>query len=319
MPRIDLSRFRRGLLVAVLLSLLLAISTQHAFAELVQAATPANPREGWAALLDMNDYPAGYTDLPTGYKDSQAWMTTLQAFGWQSSHIMLVRDTLTRSTGETALQFLIGNADANDIVLFFIFAHETWIRNSMDWSDWFPSMWTAVASQNKLLVVASCGAEEFIDAVNGETAPHVHIASVSLGEYAWAGLPEEGLPVIGEVFNQFFTAAFSNVSADANADGEVTVEEAFRFASPASRTYITSEVFPNFPDYAQMSNQMAPHPVLVDAYPGNLSLRVELGIDPVSPISLLTLGLVGLAISVAVVVPLAWMRWRSKSRGESGS
>jgi hypothetical protein len=314
MPPMEDLHSERHLLVALFLGLLLAAVAQNAFVCLAAADSPANPREGWAALLDMNDYPEGYADLPTGYNDSQMWMATLQAFGWQSHHIYLVRETLTRAAGETAIRFLIDNADANDVVLFFIFAHGTWIQNAMQWSEWFPSMWSSVASQNKLLVVSACGAEQFIDAANSEAAPHVHIASAGIGEYAWAGLPEEGLPIIGEVFNQFLNAAFFNVSADANGNGEVTVEEAFAFASPVSQTYITLEVFPRFPDYAEMCNHVAPTPVLDDAYPGELSLKVEPGDAPANPLLPLLLVLLALVISVAVIVPVCVVRRHPKPR-----
>jgi hypothetical protein len=255
----------------------------------------------------MNDFPDEYTDLPTGYNDSQMWNRTLQAFGWQASHMHVVRETLTRAVGESAVQFLINNADANDVVLFFIFAHGSWIQNVMQWTSWFPAMWASIASQNKILVVSACGAEQFIDAVNGEVAPHVHIASVRTGEFAWAGLAEEGLPIIGEVFNQFLTAAFSNASADANTNDEVTVEEAFVFASLSSQVYITLEVFPRFPDYAEMCNHVAPTPALDDAYLNELSLRVELGDHPANPLMLqgLVWLLLAVVVSAAVIVPVS--------------
>jgi len=288
--------------------------TENAFVCLAQTAPPVDPREGWAVLLDMNDYPEGYTDLPTGYNDSQMWTAALHSFGWQSHHVQLARETLTRAVGETAVQFLINNADANDVVLFFIFAHGTWIQNAMQWSDWFPSMWSSVACQNKLLVVSACGAEQFIDAANSEAAPHIHIASAGVGEYAWAGLPEEGLPIIGEVFNQFLTAAFLNVSSDADDNGEVTVEEAFAFASAVSRMYITVEVFPRFPDYAEMCSHVAPTPVLADAYPGELSLKVEPGDAPVDPMLPLLGALLASVFSVAILVPVTVVMRHPKPR-----
>jgi hypothetical protein len=262
----------------------------------------------------MNDFPEEYTDLPTGYNDSQMWIRTLQAFGWQSHHMHVVRETLTRAVGEAAVQFLIDNADANDVVLFFTFAHGGWIQNVMQWSSWFPAMWSSVASHNKLLVVSACGAEQFIDAVDAEAAPHVHIASVGVDEFAWAGLPEEGLPIVGEVFNQFLTAAFLNTSADADGNDEVTVEEAFAFASPASQAYITLEVFPRFPNYAVMCDQVAPTPVVVDTYLGELSLKVEPGDPPANPLLLSPLWwlVLVLLISVAVIGPVAVVMKRPK-------
>jgi hypothetical protein len=66
-----------------------------------------------------------------------------------------------------------------------------------------------------------------------------------------------------------------------DADGEVVVEEAFEFALPLTREYVTSVVFPAFPYYAVMCNHTAPTPVMDDGYMGNFSLQVEPGEPPV--------------------------------------
>ncbi len=116
-----------------------------------------------------------------------------------------------------------------------------------------------------------------------DPAPHIHLAATEVDGFAWAGLPEEELPIIGEVFNHFFTNALTNSSADQNSDGEISVEEAFAFASPLSRSYISTVVFPAFPYFEEMCNLTAPLPVIDDAYPGNFSLQIETGEPPVFP------------------------------------
>ncbi|MFX1244635.1 MAG: hypothetical protein ACFE8F_06695 [Promethearchaeota archaeon] len=248
---------------------------------IVTSQLPNNPREGWAVLLEMDDYPGTNSDLPTGFSDVQKWISTLLVLGWQTHHIQIYQDSLTQSVGEAALHFLAQNADANDVVLFYIFAHGNWILNEMHWENWFSSGWLNLASQEKVLVVSACGSEAMINPVRTDSAGHVHLASSQVGEYSWAGLPEEGLPIIGDVFNHFLTNAFQNASADADDDGEVVVEEAFAFATPLTREYISSVVFPAFPYYAVMSNHTAPIPVIDDAYPEDMSLQVEPGGPPV--------------------------------------
>lgn len=245
---------------------------------LSSAQFPPNPREGWAVILEMNDYPGSGSDLPTGFSDSQKWNATLHALGWQTHHIRFYQGELNQTVGETALQFCMYNADANDVVLFYIFAHGNWILNEMNWLGWFPDQWGSLVSQEKLLVVSACGSEAMIFEEDG-----ISLASSRIEEYSWAGLPSEGLPIIGDVFNHFLTNAFTNSSADLDGNANITVEEAFDFASPLSRDYISSVVFPAFPYYADMSNNTAPHPVKLDNIPEQLSLIVEPGDPPINP------------------------------------
>jgi hypothetical protein len=250
---------------------------------IVSGQPQSNPREGWAVLLEMDDYPGTGSDLPTGFSDLHKWQSILTTLGWQTHHIQLYQDSLTRAVGEAALYFLALNADANDVILFYIFAHGNFIQNEMEWSDWFPTAWLNLASQEKLLVVSACGSEAIIEPVKTDSAGHVLLASARSGEYSWAGLPEERLPIIGDIFNHFLTNALVNNLADLNADGEVVVEEAFEFALPLTREYVSSVVFPAFPYYAAMCNNIAPTPVMDDGYTGNLSLQVELGDPPITP------------------------------------
>ncbi|MFX1317682.1 MAG: hypothetical protein ACFE9D_12210 [Promethearchaeota archaeon] len=272
-----------------------------------------NPREGWAVLMEMNFYSSG-NDLDTGYADSQKWNLTLQTLGWQTHHILIHQGEITQQAGEAALHFLAMNADANDIVLFFVFAHGNYLLSDAYWNTWFPQQWMNLESQEKLFVVASCTSELLLNPLYDDPSPHIHIASTEADEYGWAGSPEEGLPIIGEVFTHFFTNALINGSADSNTDGEVTVEEAFAFAAPLSRNYITTVVFPAFPYFAEMCDNTAPHPVLDDSYLGNLSLQVDLGDPPLTPSGILPeLGLlIGGVLIIIVVFVLAFYVWRRR-------
>ncbi len=273
-------RGKRLFLSCMFIGLLLLTTSLIFQSEILSAQLPPNPREGWAVFLEMNDYPNSGSDLPTGFSDSHKWNNTLQMLDWQSDHIRFYHGELTQLVGETALTFLRQNADANDVILFYIFAHGNYILNTMNWLHWFPSQWGILPSQEKVLVVSDCGSEEMLPQLSDS---HIHIASSQMGEYSWAGLPEESLPIIGDVFNHFFTNALLNSSADENADGEVSLEEAFEYASPLSREYITTIVFPAFPSYSDLCNNVAPHPVLDDNYPGDFSLHVDPGDPPIAP------------------------------------
>lgn len=284
---------------------------------IITVQSQPNSREGFAVLLEMNDYPDPITDLSTDFSDSAKWNATLQSLGWQTHHIQLYHGFLDQYVGEAALKFLALNADANDVVLFYIFAHGGWIRDHMQWFSWFPTQWVGLQSQEKLLVVSACNSEELIEPLANDPAPHIHVAAAQKdGGYAWAGLPEEGLPIIGEVFNHFFTNAFVNVSADQDSNGEIYVEEAFAFASLQSQEYITSVVFPAFPDYADSCNNTAPQPVIDDAYPGNFSLDVEPGDPPLipNPLSPAEIGVILATIVTLVAVGAIWLFIRQRRR-----
>ncbi|MHA2406044.1 MAG: hypothetical protein ACXACH_04755, partial [Candidatus Hermodarchaeia archaeon] len=91
---------------------------------------PSDPREGWAVLMEMNFYPSG-SDLETNYSDTRKWNSTLHTIGWQSDHILIVQGLITQQTGQAAPQFLAQNADANDVVLFFVFAHGNYLLSDV--------------------------------------------------------------------------------------------------------------------------------------------------------------------------------------------
>ncbi|MFX1581226.1 MAG: hypothetical protein ACFFCJ_03300 [Promethearchaeota archaeon] len=228
----------------------------------------------------MNYYPSG-SNLETGYSDTQKWNTTLLALGWQSNHILIHQGLIDQQVGLAAFDFLFANVDTNDVVLWFVFAHGNYLLENIDWQTWFPDHWTNLQSQEKIFIASACSSEFLIQSLSDDGVPHVYISSSEADEYSWAGLPEEGLPIIGEVFNHFLTNALLNASADSDTDGEVTMEEAFFFAAPLSRSYISTIVFPAFPDFAEMCNNTAPNPVMDDTYEGNFSLLIEDGAPPI--------------------------------------
>jgi len=246
----------------------------------VQKGLQGNPREGWAAILEMDEYPEGWSDLPCGYADAQRWNATLRELGWQNHHMMVVTGELNRSVAQEAVSFLAGNSDENDVAFLFIFAHGEWFRSRLDWNSWFPALWMSIPSRNKLVVISCCSAAEFTEPLQDDPAPHLSVAAVEKDELAWAGLPEEGLPIVGEVMSYYLAESLLNSSADTDSDGDVTVEEAFAHAAPRCRNYLANVVFPAYPYYAEACNWTAPHPVLDDSYPGQLSLHVESGPPP---------------------------------------
>lgn len=224
-----------------------------------------DPVEGWAVLLETNDFPEGYSDLPVDFVDVERMKTMLLHKGWQENHIFMKKDNITPGTVEEGLTFL-KNADENDIILFYIASHGGYLRRELQWNAYFPALWEEFRPEKKVLIVDSCFSGSFLPQSD---RPHLSLASVSAEESAWAGLPEEGLPVVGFVFTSYFCEAMRECPS---------VEEGFARTVPQVREYMSEVVYPAFAETyppETFYNLYNPHPVIDDAYPGNLSLDLE--------------------------------------------
>lgn len=240
--------------------------------------------EGWAVLMEINDFPEGYTDLPVDFVDIERLQNMLVHHKWQKNHILVKKDMIAQETVREGLQYLKENADANDIVLFYIGSHGEYILYDLKWNEIFPSLWEEITTEKRVLIVDSCFSEYFLPKSDN---PHISIASVSKGEAAWAGLPEEGLPITGFLFTYYFCESMKE---------DISVEEGFERTVPKVKDYMREIVYPKFKDVfpAEVYNNLYdPNPVIDDKYPGALHLDVERE----SPVSLF-LVLVGMALAL---------------------
>ena len=246
---------RHGITLSIILTLMAALVT----------GIQCNPVEGWAVLMEINDFPEGYSDLPVDFVDIQRMQNMLTQYGWQENHMMIRKDEVTPETVKEGLDFLKKNADNNDIALFYIGSHGGYIRSVLKWNEIFPPLWDEIPSEKKLLLVDSCYAASFLP----ESKNFIGIASVSPDESGWAGLPEEGLPLIGFVFTYYFCESMK---------GDLSVEEGFAEAVPQVRAYMKDVVYPQFKDVyppEQFLNLYDPNPVIIDNYPGYLYLTLD--------------------------------------------
>ena len=247
---------RHGITVIILILMALLLTG-------VQARS--DPVEGWAVLMEINDFPEGYSDLPVNFVDIQRMQDMLVQYGWQEKNMMVKMDEITPETVREGLNFLKKNADSNDIALFYIGSHGGYIRFVLRWNEIFPPLWDEIPTDKKLLLVDSCFAASFLP----ECENYIGIASVSPDESGWAGLPEEGLPLIGFVFTYYFCESMK---------GDISVEEGFENTVPQVRKYMKEVVYPQFKDVytpEQYLNLYDPNPVIIDNYSGYLYLTVE--------------------------------------------
>jgi len=186
------------------------------------------------------------------------------------------------------------------------------MRNVLHWNDWFPLEWEKLNTSKKILIVDTCHAEEFIDPIRNDPSPHISLACCSADEVSWAGLEEEGLPIIGSVWNCYFTNALCNASADLDFNGFVSIEEAFNFSTPLVQRYMNETVFA-VPEFLESYHDINiypenydayPHPVMDNGYPDQLVI-------PELP-SFLMLSLFMIATLLAAIL---YRRKQSISRG----
>jgi len=292
-----------GSLLSIFLVITIVVALSY-IPSVSATGTSQDTRDGWAAIMEINYYPEGWTDIPTNYNDTQRWVDTLKTLGWQESHILIVNEAFDLAQVVEAIQFLIDNTDENDIALLFMAAHGMWLNNTIAQNDTFVDTWEEIPSQNKLLYIDSCIAGRFTELVADDPNPEIAISAVGANEYSWAGLEEEGLPIIGSVWNYFFTNALLNISADTDSNGDVSVEEAYDFAYPPTRAYYEDYVYPYSSEIKQLNNFVAPTPGMDDNYEGELSLRLESAAPLTEPVMGFDLGFVAILAFAGVVVVL---------------
>jgi hypothetical protein len=205
---------------------------------------------GWAVLAEKDSYDdVKMTNLPIGYTNTLQLRQLLLSSGWQEKRIREAREFDQASLRQSP-DWLANNADADDMALLYVAAHGKYITDVVKWSDFIAADWAAVPSQKRILVMDTCQAGMLTAAVKSDSHPYLAIAAVDVGEYGWSGLEEEKLPIIGGVFTHYFAAAFSDPKADADGDGQVSIQEAARHAETQQRTYMHDVVLavPQFLD-----------------------------------------------------------------------
>jgi len=234
--------------------------------------TPDPPGDGvvrgWAVLAEKDDYQdVQMTDLPIDYVNVTLLRQQLLAAGWPESHIRELREFDADGIRQ-GLGWLAANADEDDVAFFYVFAHGRYLRQVVEWGEFFAADWTEVRSERRVLVVDACQAELLTDAVKDDPRPHLSIAAVNKDEFGWAGLEEEGLPIIGAVFTHYFAAALGDASrtADADGNGRVSLQEAARQADAQQRAYM-HDVILKVPEFVEMYHKIGYYPERDPGFP----------------------------------------------------
>jgi hypothetical protein len=207
--------------------------------------------DGWAVLAQKDDYSdVEMTDLLVDYIGITAMRQVLEDAGWEPDHIHDLRE-FDREGLLHDLDWLAESADEDDIVFLYVAAHGRYLRDILEWNQFFADEWEQIPSHRRLLVIDSCQAANYTGVISGDASPYLSIAAVAGDEYGWSGLEEEGLPIIGGVFTHYFGEAFGDPSADTDENGLISVQEAALMAEEQQRSYMHGVVFA-VPEFVEM-------------------------------------------------------------------
>ena len=217
--------------------------------------------QGWAVLVAKEDYSdTGDVNLETGFLNIHQMRTLLDYYGWQEDHILELRDNFGTDEIRKSLDWLETVAVQDDIVLFYIQGHASYLRDGLDWQTFFADEWDDILSQRRVLVVEACQAEEFTEVTSIDPNSQLTVASVSSTEIGWSGLWEEGMPIVGGVFSHYFIEAFTDPTADLDDDGFVSIQESASVAGNKQRKYMHEYIF-NVPEFLEQYHAYGVYPL----------------------------------------------------------
>ena len=218
--------------------------TEYQTKEMVKNQPTEQGIQGWAVLVAKEDYTdTGHTNLDTDFLNLTQLRSLLVYSGWQADQILELRDDFGSDEIRKSLDWLEMVADQDDVVLFYIQGHSSFMREDLVWQSFFADEWQEILSNRRVLVVEACQAAEFTAATLNDPNPQLTVASVDSDELGWSGLWEEGMPIIGGVFSHYFMAAFTDPTADLDGDGFVSVQESTFVAERQQREYMHETIF----------------------------------------------------------------------------
>lgn len=228
------------------------------------ATEDPGPVEVYAVLAAKDDYKdVGMTDLLVDYVDLTRLRAALESLGWPAESIIELRE-FTREDLIVELDRLEAQADANDLVFFYVTGHGRYLSDVVVWQDFFPAEWEEIPSLNKVLLVDSCQAAKFTKQLSGEVG--LAIAAVDKDEYGWKGIEEERLPIVGGIFTYYFAEALTDPAADSNGDGQISVQEAALAAEEKQRDYMHEVVF-SVPEFVEGYHSIGVEPEKDKTFP----------------------------------------------------
>jgi caspase domain-containing protein len=228
---------------------------------------PSNPASNyWALLIGINDYYGGTRDNVGSFQDARDLRQYLYDLGWPKDHIVLLPNkAATASMIREAMDWLASKTDASSVVVFNYSGHEEpeyyggrrhimlhAADNRFISDTEFAQRMGRVRAGKMWINLAVCRAGGFNDP-----------GMVKSGRVVTFSSPESQLsyedPAVHHSVMGWYIIMEAMVQglADYDRDGNVTVEEAFRYASPR----------------VQDRTRGAQDPFIKDSFGGSVGLR----------------------------------------------
>ena len=261
-----------------------SISTSQRFSDLYPSQSKARRDSGvpatnyWALLIGINEYSGSTRDNIGSYQDARDLRKHLLSLGWKSDHIVLLTNSnATASMILQSIRWLASKTNSSSVVVFNYAGHEKPVRSSSDGDNESRdiALW---ATDNRLILdgtlgkelnrvraskmwlnFAVCRAAGFNDPGTSKSGRVITYASKQ------SELAYEDPAVHHTVFGWYVVnEGMIQKQGDANGDGRVAVEEAYKYARP----------------WAIKRSSSRQHPSIVDKLSGGLYLKPP---KPASP------------------------------------
>lgn len=225
----------------------------------------------WAVIVGATDYAGSTPNAPGSAEDAWSLRDHLLSLGWRSDHIYTVTNLgMTRDNILKAIRWMASKTNGRSLAIFHYSGHEKPTRTTADGDNETQDvqLWAAdnryipdgelarelsrVRSYRSWFHISACRAAGFSD--SGMFAGgRVVTWSSTQSELSWGDASLKA-----SVFNHFMiNQGMRKRLADANRDGNVTVEEAFWYSRR--------------PVMDRTSNRQ--HPIMDDRWPGDFSLK----------------------------------------------
>ena len=225
-----------------------------------------DPDNTFVVLMEMNEFPEGYSDLPVDFINSNQLHEMFLSLNIKEENILVKQDELSLSDLMDSFEWIDQSTNEDSTVFFYVAAHGTYIRKDLAWNALVPKKWNALAPKNKILILDCCMAGEFIEPFLDEPSSGITYGVTSADELGWWGVEEEGLPIIGSIWVHYFVESVFNPDADVNEDGNISFTEAANFSNPLIQEYMADEVFA-VDEFLSGYQNAGFDPMIKDGYP----------------------------------------------------
>ncbi len=225
-----------------------------------------DPNNTFVVLLEKNNYPRGYSDLDVDFTNSRQMKELFLNIGVPEENFFILHDEIGEAQVHESFAWVKERASENSTVIYYIAAHGRYIRGFLRWNVIVPPRWAELPQENKVMIIDSCNAGEFITKFDEESSSGITYGVVSPDEINWWGEECENLPIIGSIWVHYFVEALDSPEADINNDKALSFSEAHQYTNTKVQNYMKEYVFSNT-EYLSVYQNLGYNPMAKESYP----------------------------------------------------